>query len=605
MRTPAEIRFRLRQEVANVALWLAKPTPKLQAFPDSPVAGLPNAATAVSEARGTAWADRLVLEADQVCQGRVPLLGQVIDVGPEPAWRRDWATGIESAPVFFRRIPYLDVGRVGDHKNIWELSRHQHLVLLAQAWVLTGRPHYLDFLFGQLRHWWQENPFQQGINWNSALEVAFRALSWIWIWHLAGDRMEPEFRRQFFTELYRHARHLEYNLSVYFSPNTHLLGEAVALHAIGKLFPSLPGSDRWAKLAHDVVKQQLEIQVRPDGGYFEQSTYYHVYAVDMFVFHHLLEPLPEAPLRRMAEFLASVVGPDDSLPFLGDDDGGRFFFPFGERRRFARATLTTCSLLFGERYLSGCGEEDRLEQAVWWLSRAKLRSEPKTTYARASRAFPDTGLICLRDNDLRLLFDAGPFGPWSGGHSHSDTLGFVLQIGDTELLIDPGTYTYVGDREWRDRFRGSAAHNTIRVDYRDQALPQGPFRWADKPVTQLIHWESTDRQDVAEGRCEYGGIVHRRRVTLSKPDWIVRVEDHLEGHGEHDVEQFWHLGDGMTDGPWLQLDSALQRREERGWRSDGLGTRRQSGPVIGGEARCPFPARFQTVIDCRLALPSL
>jgi hypothetical protein len=35
------------------------------------------------------------------------------------------------------------------------------------------------------------NPFLRGINWASALEVAFRALSWAWIWTLAGPEMPP------------------------------------------------------------------------------------------------------------------------------------------------------------------------------------------------------------------------------------------------------------------------------------------------------------------------------------------------------------------------------------------------------------------------------
>ena len=62
-----------------------------------------------------------------------------------------------------------------------------------------------------------------------------------------------------------------------------------------------------------------------------------------------------------------------------------------------------------------------------------------------------------------MLVDAGPFGRGSGGHSHSDTLSLVLRIGPEELLIDSGTYSYLGDPAARERFRSSAAHNTIRV----------------------------------------------------------------------------------------------------------------------------------------------
>ena len=65
--------------------------------------------------------------------------------------------------------------------------------------------------------------------------------------------------------------------------------------------------------------------------------------------------------------------------------------------------------------------------------------------------------------------DAGPFGALHSGHSHSDTLSIIVRSGDEEILIDPGTYTYTGEPEWRDWFRGSSAHNTIRIDGLDQA----------------------------------------------------------------------------------------------------------------------------------------
>ena len=35
------------------------------------------------------------------------------------------------------RIPYLDPLQVGDHKVVWELNRHQHLVTLAQEYNRT------------------------------------------------------------------------------------------------------------------------------------------------------------------------------------------------------------------------------------------------------------------------------------------------------------------------------------------------------------------------------------------------------------------------------------------------------------------------------------
>jgi hypothetical protein len=68
----------------------------------------------------------------------------------------------------------------------------------------------------------------------------------------------------------------------------------------------------------------------------------------------------------MAEFLASITSEDGQLPFLGDDDGGRFFFPYGPRSRFARATLATTCLLPGKRFFL-YSPPDTEEIALWWL----------------------------------------------------------------------------------------------------------------------------------------------------------------------------------------------------------------------------------------------
>ena len=64
----------------------------------------------------------------------LPICG-TLETGPAIEWSRDYAHGVAYPAVWFRRIPYLDFARVGDHKAIWELNRHQHLVTLAQAWL--------------------------------------------------------------------------------------------------------------------------------------------------------------------------------------------------------------------------------------------------------------------------------------------------------------------------------------------------------------------------------------------------------------------------------------------------------------------------------------
>ena len=596
MRSAREIKFRLRQEAANSLLALSSPKLTLQA--EAPIAELPDPKAVASALRDTEYARTLLATADEILQGRVPIFDKVVDYGNKIAWRRDPYQGTETGMQYFRRIPYLNVAAAGDHKFVWEINRHQHLVLLAQAAVLAGDSTYCETIFRQLEDWWGENPFQRGTNWTSALEVAFRALSWVWIFHLVGAQMTEGFRQRFLAELHRHGLHLEYNLSIYFSPNTHLLGESVALHALGCLFPRFPRAERWRTLGRDMVANHMQKCVRNDGSYFEQSTYYHVYALDMFAFHAVLEPVPPPyveKLARMGDFLAGIVSADGGLPFLGDDDGGRFFYPYGPRPHFARATLAVASMLVSKRYLN-CDKSDLAEIAMWWFGPERCTAPPAESMSQSSRVFRDTGIVVMRRGPVVALFDAGPYGPGSSGHSHSDTLSLVVTIGDAEALIDAGTYSYMNP-EWRLRFRSTAAHNTVRIDGHDQGVAAGPFRWAQKPEVKLI--DCDERVDRASAICRYQRFVHQRTIEFAANEFS--IADEITGPGgEHDIEQYWHFAQQpreLAPGTWAIGDLAEFRAEggvvEPAWRSRCFGSKEPAWAIVV-RRRAPLPLSLHT-----------
>src|ERR1035441_2783963 len=123
MRSFRELTFRLRQEVANGLLYYSLPNLNLQAT--APLDALPHPNAVRDALRDTDYARELLRSADEIVQGRIPVLGDVIDYGPAIAWRRDPQRGIETPQKYFRTIPYLDLSSAGDHKLIWEVNRHQ------------------------------------------------------------------------------------------------------------------------------------------------------------------------------------------------------------------------------------------------------------------------------------------------------------------------------------------------------------------------------------------------------------------------------------------------------------------------------------------------
>jgi len=216
---------------------------------------------------------------DRICHHEFDLLGfSGLRYGHSIDWQLDIVNRKRAPQKLWHRIRYLNFDEVGDSKIIWELNRHQHLITLAKAYLLTGNSQYAQELYDEWYHWWKENPYPIGINWASSLEVGVRALSWLWIENLVGHcPVTPKcFSGDLLHALGISGRHMERYLSTYFSPNTHLLGEGVALFFIGTLCPQLAAAKRWQKLGWEIILGESEHQVQPDGMHFEQSIYYHV-----------------------------------------------------------------------------------------------------------------------------------------------------------------------------------------------------------------------------------------------------------------------------------------------------------------------------------------
>ena len=138
--------------------------------------------------------ERTIEEANEILQHRFRLLGyRGLDYGREIDWHLDAVHGKRAPMKPWYRILFLDFQQVGDHKIIWELNRHQHLVTLAKASAFTGDEKYSRELANQFYSWRDANPYPMGINWGSSLEVVFRSLSWLWVRGLlAGTPALPE-----------------------------------------------------------------------------------------------------------------------------------------------------------------------------------------------------------------------------------------------------------------------------------------------------------------------------------------------------------------------------------------------------------------------------
>lgn len=512
-------------------------------------------------------AAEILREADEICGHRFRLLGyENLEYGSEIDWHLDLVHGNRAPMDPWFKIPFLDFALVGDHKVTWELNRHQHLVTLAKAGLLSGNNNdkYVHELVAQWRSWVRANPYPLGINWASALEVAFRSLSWIWVDQLlAGASEFAELRSEIAPALAFHGRYIERYLSTYFSPNTHLLGEAVALFFLGTLYPQMPGAARWKESGWRIVLHEAGRQVRPDGVYFEQSLYYHVYALDFFLYARLLAArngmeIPvayDAVLGRMLEVVAALAqaGPAEGF---GDDDGGRLWNPRRNRTEQMTDPLALGAAMYSrEMYPREFSAARLTEEAIWLFGNQAIEKLPiahlstQASPAARSLAFPDGGIYVLADSQpfaQAMVVDAGPQGVGRSGHGHADALSLRLTMNGRRWLVDSGSGVYISkDAADRNTFRGTGAHNTMRVDEVDQAAADEPFSWTHIPATQAENWivgkSFTYFVGSHNGYARLADpVVHRRHVLKIAGDlWLVR--DVALGRTEHELEIRWHF----------------------------------------------------------------
>jgi hypothetical protein len=519
--------------------------------------------------------------ADAVLQGRWRVFAlHDAQLGFPPRWNVDPLTGTQAPMRVGKRLNYRDERLVGNIKYLWEPSRHLELTTLAQAYRLTGDTRYLEGCRTLLTSWFEQCPYPLGVHWASSLELAIRLLNWATAWHLLGGQHSALFhgpqgqalQARWLESIYRHASFIEGYFSRYSSANNHLLGEYMGLFIAGVTWPCWDVAARWRDKGHQGFEHEALRQTSEDGVNREQAIYYHHEVADMMLICGLFgqgngvsfSPAYWARLEAMLDFIAALRDRGGHLPMIGDSDDALMvrFDPAADFDPYA-SLLDTGAALFGRPDLHTGRPGDR---KTGWLLGARPVRVPAAGGAGGRSAFPEGGYWVLssqrgQPGEVRAVVDAGPLGYLSiAAHGHADALSVALSIDGEEVLIDPGTFAYHTQPAWRNYFRGTSAHNTVRIDGQDQSVIGGNFMWLDKARARCVehHSDAAGERWVGEhdGYARLADpVVHRRTVELDKRAGCITITDVLTCKGRHGVELHWHLAEGLQ--PALQPDGGL------------------------------------------------
>ena len=155
----------------------------------------------------------------------------------------------------------------------------------------------------------------------------------------------------------------------------------------------------------------------------------------------------------------------------------------------------------------------------------------------------------MRKGKNHMIISAGPNGQNSnGGHCHNDKLSFALCIEGQDIIVDPGTFVYTPFPDWRNKFRSTAYHNTVRIDRKEQNrfTKNHLFSLKNDAKIKVNQWEITQERDIFDA--EHSGYTrlknpatHRRQIIYNKKEnsWIIK--DLLTGKGEYQIDLYFHL----------------------------------------------------------------
>jgi len=580
----------------------------------------------------------IINRAERARHGRFDLLGlRDLSFGLPIDWHLEPRSGKRAPLDHWSKIAYLNPDLAGDKKITWELNRCAHFVAFGQAYWMTGDERFAEAFVEQASAWMDANPVGRGINWASSLELAFRAIAWLWALHLLADSaaLDAAFVARLLKCLIAHGRHIEKYLSTYFSPNTHLTGEALGLLYLGVALPDLRRAAGWRDTGLRILLEQLPIHLRRDGVYFEQTTYYHRYTVDFYlhltalagVMNLTLPVEAEARLALALDYLMWTTRPDGRASLIGDDDGGRLIQLGAQPTDDFRDGLATGAAMMNRgdwKFVAG----DATAETLWLLgpeALARFDSITAQPPSRNAQAFVESGYFVMRDGWKKAasyaLIDCGLHGVQSCGHAHADQLSFEFAAQGTTWLVDPGTFTYTGDAGMRDWFRSTAAHNTVTVDGQQQSTTAGPFAWAQ--IAESVAREFFDGRGFTYFEGAHHGyerlpdpVTHRRALLLVKasdselPSYLI-VRDRFDAQAAHTYAARYHFAVGCKAsaqenvinataaekrlGIYTFSTSVPSTRIESGWVSRAYGER-QAAPVAVIESEGRGRHEFTTFI---------
>ena len=515
--------------------------------------------------RGTKDSEIVLEWAEKTIHHKFDYLGSgLVKLNPID-WHLDFKSGFRwPKGKFYLKYKKVDLTNAADVKVPWELSRCHHLLWLGEAYLLTKDEKYAKEVVDQLEWWIDENPLMYSINWTCAMDVAIRAVNWMYAINMISQSAslnEAVFKR-INRSLFEHGWFIFRNLEKWYSYSAnHYAANITGLLYLGQLFKDTNEGKKWWHYALKEYFLEVRFQLLPSGAHFERSISYHrlmteLFAYPYFMLQRVKEPVPldiQLRVESMFDFTDHYTKHNGMAPQMGDNDDGRLL-PFVKRDFRVHDYLLSIGYLgFGKHYESLSTDKMVLD-TFFLLPEKNVIKESNSQNASVSviKDHRDAGFVILKKADLYLIFSNTSLSCYPdlyrkmlGTHTHADGLSFELSVGKQDFIIDPGSYVYTASAVERNKFRSTVMHNTLTIDGQDQVGLLDTNLFSVKDFNEVKKMEIKEIKDKI---CVSGtrmwnlssdlNASHTRKIRL-KSETELEVLDEIRCGSEHNF--VWHF----------------------------------------------------------------
>lgn len=472
-------------------------------------------------------------------------------------WNEDFINGARYPEEFYTELKIGKNINCGDIKIPWELSRMHGLVTLAQAYIISNKPEYIDKIKFIVNDFNQLNPCGYGVNWMYSMEVGIRIINILAAYALiqqelsSNDELHDVIKRM----AIEHGLFINDNLEATgrVQSNNHYIANLLGLLFISISYPETKISTKWRDFSVKELNYEIKKHIYPDGLSFEGSISYGRLTAEMFYFARvlmrkanlLITKTYDERLLAISNSIKWLTAQNGCVPQVGDNDSGRIFI-----LRYRNPQDFT--------YLSGlidyelCSAQNRKcclnssFEAIWIYGKV-LHQKHENGIKFGLYKFEYGNHVIYKNKDVYILFSAyDPYKNDVPGHMHNDKLSFVLQYKGKDFFVDPGTGTYTGNIQIRNMLRSVSSHNTVQIDSKEQnRFGNTAFSYFHDGTAKVDFNETNDEVRIfGENDCykQRLGIIHHRTLSIIRENIIINDRYYkVDNDKDYDVRTYFVL----------------------------------------------------------------